>query len=629
MDSATCVRAEPDPIRGNLNPLSPITPPRGVASILREAAGRLEALGSGFDAQIHEIRVLSERYDQGQFHLAVLGQFKRGKSTLLNALLGEPLLPTSVVPLTAIPTLLHPASAPAVRVKFTDGSTREFEGGTLAQRAAFLAAFVTESENPKNKLHVDQVEVHSPAPILAKGVVLIDTPGIGSTLKHNTEATLNFLPQCDAALFMVSADPPITDAEVEFLRQVKTRVPRLTFVLNKVDYLDTGEREAALNFLRHALHESAKIEETGPIFMVSARQGLEAALKSDPALWRYSGMAELEQFLTEFLAHEKTAALRSAIAKKAYEQLDIAILHLRLSSTSLQMPLTDLESRLRVFDEKLREIERERLTAQDFMAGDKKRVIAELEDNAEALRKRCRKHIEEAVLRRAALATAEGLSEHSINESLEDAIPVFFERELGEATRTFDKRVSGILRTHQTRAENLVEMVHKTAAELFDIPYRVPESGAAFQLTHRPYWVTHKWESMINPIPATWLDLFFPGSRRVGRILKRVRMQTESLIVHNVENLRWAVLRSIEDAFARYGSDFDLRLQETIAATKGAIEAALKRKRERQNEIAPEVQRLEGEMQYLRDLQAQLAIEGNMGERQAPVSAAPARSGRT
>ncbi|MDN5344604.1 MAG: hypothetical protein PWQ18_715 [Clostridia bacterium] len=92
-----------------------------------------------------------------------------------------------------------------------------------------------------NKL--SQVEVFYPSPLLSKGVVLIDTPGIGSTFRHNTEATLNFLPQCDAALFLVSADPPITEVEVEFLKAVRSRVTHLFFILNKVDYLNLEQNQ--------------------------------------------------------------------------------------------------------------------------------------------------------------------------------------------------------------------------------------------------------------------------------------------------------------------------------------------------------------------------------------------------
>jgi GTP-binding protein EngB required for normal cell division len=603
--------------------------PGELSSVLAESIDRLSALGDGFAAPLREVRVLHDRLVEGRFHLAVLGQFKRGKSSLLNALLGEPILPTSVVPLTAIPTLLHPASHPLVRVKFADGAVRKLEDGTLAQRAAFLAAFVTEKGNPKNRLRVDHVEVYSAAPILARGVVLIDTPGIGSTLKHNTEATLNFLPQCDAAMFLVSADPPITDVEVEFLRQVAAKVPRLMFVLNKVDYLDAHERGAALDFLRQTLKENAGIIDPEPIFLLSARQGIEARIENDSALWQRSGMAELEQYLVEFLAREKSAALHSAIARKAREQIHAALLQVGLISRSLQMPVADLEARLQIFAGKLDAIKRERLAARDLMLGGKKRILAGLEDEAGALRKRCQRHIEETLLGSAAVSGDGALTERAINEALEDIIPAFFERELGEATRAFEKQISEELRTHQIRADSLIETVRQTAAQLFEIPYHVPESAEAFRLMRKPYWVTHKWESAINPIPATWLDALFPASTRLGRIMRRVRHQIDALVVHNVENLRWAVLQSVEDAFRRYALEFDQRLQETISATTSAIQTAMKKRNECQNEVAPELRRLEDAAQRLRCLQTNLEYGETLREDRAAGDPAPAIHGRT
>ena len=104
--------------------------------------------------------------------------------------------------------------------------------------------------------------------ILSKGIVLIDTPGIGSTFRHNTEVTLNFLPQCDAALFLVSADPPITEVEVEFLKHLKTKVSLIFFILNKIDYLDEEERQKVLNFFKQVLKEQAGYESDPIIFSV-------------------------------------------------------------------------------------------------------------------------------------------------------------------------------------------------------------------------------------------------------------------------------------------------------------------------------------------------------------------------
>ncbi len=189
--------------------------------LLQRAASVCDACGDGFSTFHARITELQNRLAEERFHLAVLGQFKRGKSTLLNALIGEPLLPVGVVPLTSIPTFLRSGARRAVRVSFYDGKHTDFAGLTLEQASAVLARHVTEKENPENRLGVAQVEVEHPSALLRAGVVLIDTPGIGSTFRHNTEATLNFLPQCDAAVFVVSADPPITEAEREFLKAAR------------------------------------------------------------------------------------------------------------------------------------------------------------------------------------------------------------------------------------------------------------------------------------------------------------------------------------------------------------------------------------------------------------------------
>ncbi len=196
--------------------------------LLDEAIQKVEDLGQEFLADRDGLRSLRNRFEEGRFHLAVLGQFKRGKSTLLNALLGHTLLPTSVVPLTAIPTFVQYGSDLRICVQYRNGKpAKEFAGKPLEEALKILEGFVTEECNPKNRLGVAQVDILHPAPILQNGVVLIDTPGVGSTFTHNTRATLNFLPQCDAALFVVSADPPLTEVETEFLKVVKSKVDRL------------------------------------------------------------------------------------------------------------------------------------------------------------------------------------------------------------------------------------------------------------------------------------------------------------------------------------------------------------------------------------------------------------------
>lgn len=225
----------------------------GLIAILARGLKLLEELGEPFSTDRIRLRELQERLTTERFHLAVLGQFKRGKSTLLNALIGEPLLPTSVVPLTSIPTFLLPGPNRHVRIRFLDGRIEEFADLSCDRAAEILANYVTEERNRKNNLRVAAAEVEHPSPLLHIGVVLIDTPGIGSTFRHNTDVTLKFLSQCDAALFVVSGDPPVTEVEVEFLNAVQTKVTRLFFVMNKADYLGDEERSPAVKFFKKVL----------------------------------------------------------------------------------------------------------------------------------------------------------------------------------------------------------------------------------------------------------------------------------------------------------------------------------------------------------------------------------------
>lgn len=190
-----------------------------LSAILSSAVASIHNLGAGYDPITKRLVELYDRPAKGRFHLAVLGQFKCGKNTLLNALLGGKILPTAVVSLTSVPTFIRPGEKRVARVYFQQrNDPQQLEAKAPAQLRDFLTGYVTETSNPNNELDVSLVEVFHPSPLLSRGVVLLDTTGIGSTLRHNTEATLNFLPQCDAALFLVSADPPITQVELEDLK---------------------------------------------------------------------------------------------------------------------------------------------------------------------------------------------------------------------------------------------------------------------------------------------------------------------------------------------------------------------------------------------------------------------------
>jgi GTP-binding protein EngB required for normal cell division len=575
--------------------------------ILLERVGKLcEEWGDGLSNFRLRIAELQERLTEERFHLAVLGQFKRGKSTLLNALLGEPLLPTGIVPLTSIPTFLQSGKTRVVRIFFRDGRCADFSDLALEEARDALSRHVTEKENPKNRLGVERVEVEHPSRLLTAGVVLIDTPGIGSTFRHNTEATLSFLPHCDAALFIVSADPPITEVEQEFLKAVQKRVAKLCFVMNKIDYLGEGDLGDAMAFFDKALKESG-VRDGGAIFQVSAKRGIDARVKENALLWRESGLEDLQNYLLDFLSREKLRTLKLAIAKKAGDVVADITMNIDLQRRSLELSQEDLAKRIRIFNDKVNEIENEAIKTTDLLAGDKKRATQFLEDLAESLRTDARRHLDELVGSLFKSNDNLGAIEQRAKDFLAEEIPPFFAAKLAAFSDEVNRRLEEAIAPYQERLDNLIGALRSTAAELFEIPYRAPSASGAFQTRHKPYWVTQKWNTSISPVPEGFADRFLPSEIRKRRTEKRLAEEAESLVMHNVENVRWATLRNLDDAFRRIADAFDERLKETAEATHHAMSAAHLRQKQNEKTADPELKRLEQTATELAELENALA----------------------
>ena len=576
-------------------------PPQPLALILEQSTWCLQGLGDDFAPTLQRGRELLKRLATGRIHLAVLGQFKRGKSTFVNALLGEELLPTAVVPLTAIPTFIEHATRPEATIFFADDQPDETchpaSGGELKD---FLARYVTESANPENRLGVAQVEVCHPAPLLRGGLVLIDTPGIGSTFRHNTLATINFLSQCDAAIFVFSVDPPPTEVEIDFLKQVQGKVPRLFFILNKTDYISPAERRTARDFFRKVLNEQAGYPPSTALFSLSARQGLEARKNSDEKLWQESGLAALEAHLLEFMAEEKSRVLDQAVRLKAEDLLADALMRLRLANRSLEMPLVRLRECLEIFDEKLEEIDHQLQVTGDILAGERRRLHEFLEKEAGKLRGEAEKFLDQVIARALYREGGQPPEQNSVQAVLDSAIPEYFGKENLRLTKLVGQKIDQLLKPHQTRADELIETLRQTAAELFAIPYHAPRSDQSFKIERKPYWVTRKWSTRLTPLPKNLKNSIFGGPRQ------QLREQGLEMAVSNVENLRWALFQNIDDSFRRFSTQLTARLEETKAATRRAIATAVERRQHQDDSIAGERERLAAAIAELEALQEEL-----------------------
>jgi Dynamin family len=221
----------------------------------------------GSERLAEDASALAERLAEGRFYVACIGQFKRGKSTVLNALLGDSVLPTGVVPITTVPTVVRFGRIRSARVRFRGGNW-------LDVRPEELQQFVSEEHNPENAKDVAGVEVFVPSSLLATGMCFVDTPGLGSVFAGNTAATQAFIPHIDAALVVVGADPPIAGEELTLVEEVGRQVHEVIVVLNKADRTSDAERKIAESFTRRVL-EKRLGRPIGPIHEVSGAERLE------------------------------------------------------------------------------------------------------------------------------------------------------------------------------------------------------------------------------------------------------------------------------------------------------------------------------------------------------------------
>jgi translation elongation factor EF-Tu-like GTPase len=267
-----------------------------LAQIVREgvAAGR-EAKNEQVERTLQEV---SAKLAGDHFNLVVVGQFSRGKSTLMNAILGKAYLPSGIVPVTSVITAVSYGSRECVVLRAGNSIlTHEIPIRELVN-------YVTEQANPGNRRGITMAEVQAPVEILRRGFFFVDTPGLGSAVSENTATTLNFLPEADAIVFVTSCDAPLTQAELIYLRECRAQVRSLFVVVNKIDLAAGGEREEILSFVESKVREELNAP-TERVFSVSARNALDAKVKGDADRLAQSGLPALEEELIHYLTARK------------------------------------------------------------------------------------------------------------------------------------------------------------------------------------------------------------------------------------------------------------------------------------------------------------------------------------
>lgn len=411
------------------------------------------------------LRLLPQQLQAGKLTLAVLGQFKRGKSTLINALLGTKLMPTSVLPLTSVVTRVTYSENPALFIHFADGREENHPVEAISE-------FVTEEKNPENKKGVEWAEVRWNCDFLNRPVQLVDTPGVGSVYNHNTETSEAFLGHIDAAVFVLGVDPVLTQTELEWLVKVKNEGERFFFVLNKVDQLSQREVEEVLAFAHARLNEIWG--NPGRIYPLSAKKAL--AEPNDPHF------SAFRHDLIAFLDSEAERTLYQSSKRKLVKGIQDILTFIELQKRAASKPAEEMRTLLQTLSAEEKKLDMESSKARWIMEETLKKLLAELsnvcDDVWESGREETRQVVEEAW--KSALTVGKGRS--AMKEALEKRLEEMFAtlaRKADEITDSYiEQAIEFLLNEYQELADRLVKKATDLIGiELPHVELEVPPSG--------------------------------------------------------------------------------------------------------------------------------------------------------
>lgn len=201
---------------------------------------QLDSLTPGLEAGRSALK------EEGIIDVAVVGQFKAGKSSLLNCLLGRNLLPVGVLPATAVITRMRFGPAERMVVRYQDGRAEEVPLERLAE-------FVTEKSNPENSKQVAVADLELPFLEPFRGMRLVDTPGLGSVFIHNTRTSLDWLPRIGLAIMAISIERPLSVNDLELLKELSRHTPEIIVLLTKADLFTADQIAEVLDFTRDLL----------------------------------------------------------------------------------------------------------------------------------------------------------------------------------------------------------------------------------------------------------------------------------------------------------------------------------------------------------------------------------------
>ncbi|MBS4912852.1 MAG: dynamin family protein [Veillonella sp.] len=252
---------------------------------------------------VEDLDVLSGSMDNDFYRVVVLGEFKRGKSTFVNALLGQSILPTDVLPETAVITNLLYADEPRLQVVYKN---RTVENRDLSMEAMNEFSARADKDYVQS---IDYIKVGYPLGLLKPKICLVDTPGVADLDDSRSDITYAYLPMANAVIFVLDANTPLTKTEKDFIEQhiLPLGISDILFIVNKYDFVDEEEDEDFLDDLRRRIEQAFSVNEDNAklkkftILPLSALMAVKGQEGNNDRLVQESGILQVREALQSML----------------------------------------------------------------------------------------------------------------------------------------------------------------------------------------------------------------------------------------------------------------------------------------------------------------------------------------
>lgn len=516
---------------------------------------------------IDNLNELTVKLSANRFYLVVIGLFKRGKSSLINALIGQKLAPIAATPLTSVITFFEFAEVTSAKVVLKDGEKKSIPIEDVIQ-------YISEELNPSNLKNVLYVCINHKSKIL-QNLTIVDTPGIGSLFSHNNNTTMDFLPRIDAALFVTSADIPISKSDKDLLIEVQNSIAKVLFVMNKSDVLKEEDLRHLTSYNLKMLREIFKnTEHDIELITVSARN-------CEIANWdnKFGNIAFLEHKINNQIIDSKDEILLQSSRRRIYHIANYINALLTIQFNSLHLPIQELE---RKRDEMQQFIDFMLVNIDDFesiVKGRIKQLQIMVTTQSDELKNHLISYCQEVLVQNSS-DTWNKIKKSSttlVHQELHDYLIKQFQDKKNQLEISVKNEFQSILRQYSANSHSFLNRIVEQMKDILGVD--IDNIVSNFDLDiYTSFYFKDNVNHTLPVISKNKLLKIFPEKYVKQKILIKIHSNCMDLINPNTGRMRSDITYKIDESYRKFKYHFDQKLFELFQSSKGIIEDSIKAK---------------------------------------------------